>query len=183
MGFADFSRLIDPPLYVLTVADEHENSGCLIGFASQVSIFPPRFLACVSEVNHTARLAASAEVLAVHLLGADQPALAAHFGELTGDEVDKFAGVAWHRGPFGAPILEAARGVFEGRVLERHRFGDHVGHLLEPLDAHTSAAPGPGEQLHLSDTADLGAGHPPEEVLDRPTSGAPRALSARRARR
>ncbi|MDA8298331.1 MAG: flavin reductase family protein [Actinomycetota bacterium] len=171
MGFADFTRLVDPPLYVLTVAGAHENSGCLIGFASQVSIFPPRFLACVSEVNHTAKLTADAEVLALHLLGADQKALAAHFGELTGDEVDKFAGVAWHPGPFGAPILEAARAVFEGRVLERHRFGDHVGHLLEPLDASASAAQSPGEQLRLNDAVDLDAGHPPEEALDHPAGG------------
>lgn len=173
MGFADFSRLVDPPLYVLTVADEHENSGCLIGFASQVSIFPPRFLACISEVNHTAEAAARAAVLAVHLLGADQKALAAHFGELTGDEVDKFAGVAWHPGPFGAPLLQAARAVFEGRVLERYRFGDHTGYLLEPLEATASAVHEHGEQLHLNDAVDLDAGHRPEEALDRPARSAP----------
>src|SRR5690606_28471984 len=51
-----FARLVatfDYPLYIVTTAVGQERSGCLIGFATQCSIHPPRFLACISKKNHT----------------------------------------------------------------------------------------------------------------------------------
>ena len=42
-----FERLVatlDYPLYVVTTALEQQPAGCLIGFATQCSIHPPRFL-------------------------------------------------------------------------------------------------------------------------------------------
>lgn len=163
MGFADFTRHLDPPLYVVTAAAGDERSGCLVGFATQCSIHPPRFLVCISVVNHTFAVAAGAEVLAVHLLGADQRELASHFGELTGDEVDKFAGIAWHTGPAGAPLIEAARAVFEGRVLERVPLGDHVGHLLEPIETRSDAEAAAVRQFRLDDAGGFEPGHPADE--------------------
>ncbi len=57
---AAFARLVatlDYPLYVVTTAVNNEPTGCLIGFATQCSIHPPRFLACISKKNHTFQLA------------------------------------------------------------------------------------------------------------------------------
>ncbi len=181
MSFGDFSGLVDPPLYIVTASAGGERSGCLVGFATQCSIHPPRFLVCLSVVNHTYRVAARAGVLGVHLLAADQHGLAAHFGERTSDEDDKFAGIAWHPGPHGAPLLDAARAAFEGRVVQRLPLGDHRGHLLEPLDETVTGAAaalrsqqsagGPaGRQLRLQDAATLEAGHPADETA--PGAGA-----------
>lgn len=42
-----FQRLVaqlDYPPFIATVAAEGERAGCLIGFATQCSIHPPRFL-------------------------------------------------------------------------------------------------------------------------------------------
>jgi len=92
-----FVAPLDQPMYVLTVAgtDGGHPSGCLVGFATQCSIAPPRLLACLSKENHTYRAAASASVAAVHRLAASDHDLAALFGEQTGDEIDKFARCAW----------------------------------------------------------------------------------------
>jgi flavin reductase (DIM6/NTAB) family NADH-FMN oxidoreductase RutF len=116
----------------VTAANGRELGGCLIGFASQVSIHPPRFLACLSVKNRTYRLAGKADTLIVHPVPEHAEPLALLFGGETGDEVDKFARCEWSPGPGGAPVLAELEYWFAGRVLERIDFGDHVGFLLEP---------------------------------------------------
>ena len=121
-------------MWILTVAAGGERSGCLMGFATQASLDPPRFLACVSRDNHTFGVAEQAGYVAVHACP-DEPdlALARLFGEETGDEIDKFARCEWHDGPEGQPVLDDVPAWFVGRILERFALGDHVGLLLEPV--------------------------------------------------
>src|SRR5438128_2042182 len=100
----EFQRLVatlDYPMFVVTCAspDGVERSGCLVGFTSQCSIPPPRFMVWISVKNHTFEVARRATHLGVHVLPADDPAgLAELFGGETGDEVDKFERCAWHEG-------------------------------------------------------------------------------------
>ena len=115
-----------------------ERSGCLVGFATQTSIHPPRFLVCLSRKNRTFRVAREADVLVVHFVPESAEALAELFGGETGDEVDKLARVAWREGPGGAPVLEQLDTWFAGRVLDRLDLGDHVGFLLDPIAAEAS---------------------------------------------
>ncbi|MGW0178680.1 flavin reductase family protein [Nocardia sp. NPDC003345] len=148
----------DAPVYVVTLHDGTERAGCLVGFASQAGMDPPRFLICLSETNRTYRVAAGAEYAAVHVLGAGDRDLAELFGARTGDEIDKFARCDWHPGPHGVPVLRDAAGWFCGRILSRHDFGDHLGLLLAPEDAH---APEPTPSaLRLHQVIDLEPGHP-----------------------
>jgi flavin reductase (DIM6/NTAB) family NADH-FMN oxidoreductase RutF len=138
--FAELVGQLDYAMFIVTAAAGGEQAGCLIGFASQVSIDPPRFLACLSRKNRTFRVASAsasssqAAVLVVHFVPADAEELAELFGGDTGDEIDKFARCEWRPGPEGVPILSALENWFAGRVLERLDFGDHVGFLLEPID-------------------------------------------------
>src|SRR3954451_16023833 len=39
---------LDDPMFIVTVAGPMERAGCLVGFATQCSIHPPRFLLCLS---------------------------------------------------------------------------------------------------------------------------------------
>ena len=133
--FAELTGDLDYFMLVVTAAVDGERSGCLVGFSTQCSIDPPRFLVCLSDKNHTARLAATADALAVHFLPDTAGDLAELFGSQTGDQVDKFARCRWHTGPAGLPILDACGRWFAGRVLERTPLGDHIGHLLEPFAA------------------------------------------------
>lgn len=51
---------IDYPMYIVTVAAGAERSGCLIGFATQCSVDPLRFLVCLSDKNRTFRISRGA---------------------------------------------------------------------------------------------------------------------------
>ena len=127
---------LDHPMFIVTTTDGRERAGCLVGFTTQTSIDPPRFLVCLSDKNRTFRVAREAEVLVVHLVPAEAGELAELFGSETGDEVDKFARCAWHVGPGGAPVLEGCSTWFAGRILERVPAGDHHAFLVEPVEAH-----------------------------------------------
>jgi flavin reductase (DIM6/NTAB) family NADH-FMN oxidoreductase RutF len=154
--FSTFVDGLDYPLYVVTTALDGERSGCLVGFTTQVSIDPPHMLVCISDKNHTHRLAERAELLAVHVLSPHQHALAELFGEETGDDTDKFARSTWHTGPGGVPVLDDCPRHMVGRVLQRIRFADHLGLLLEP--AEVSVRPG-SVAYTLEDAADMEPGH------------------------
>ncbi|XRQ16232.1 flavin reductase family protein, partial [Actinomadura welshii] len=132
----DSDRFVDGfdyPVFVVTTADPGTGTraGCLVGFATQTSIEPFRFLVCLSRRNHTYRTAEAASVLAVHVLGRDEPQreLAALFGGETGDDTDKFARCSWRPGPEGVPLLTGAPRHLVGRILERVPLGDHIGFL------------------------------------------------------
>jgi flavin reductase (DIM6/NTAB) family NADH-FMN oxidoreductase RutF len=150
---------LDYPLYIVTAAARGERSGCLVGFGTQTSIHPERFLVCISRKNHTLRVAEGAPVLAVHV-PSEEPAeqrAAELFGRETGDEIDKFSQCEWHEGPEGVPLLDSIPNVFVGRVLEQLDLGDHVGFLLDPFEAQH------GEHVHefgFQDAKQIEPGHP-----------------------
>ncbi|HWD75631.1 MAG TPA: flavin reductase family protein [Solirubrobacteraceae bacterium] len=133
--FTQLTGELDYFMLVVTTVGRGRRAGCLVGFSTQCSIDPPRFLVCLSDKNHTTRVAADAEALAVHFLPDTADDLAELFGSQTGDTVDKFARCRWHTGPAGLPILDACGRWFAGRILERRRLGDHIGFLLEPFAA------------------------------------------------
>jgi flavin reductase (DIM6/NTAB) family NADH-FMN oxidoreductase RutF len=133
-----FQRIVaqlDYPMFIATVAAGGERAGCLIGFATQSSIHPPRFLAGISDKNRTFRVARGADSMAVHLVPRDATDLADLFGGQTGDDVDKFERCAWRPGPGGVPLLDDCPNRFVGRIAERIDFGDHMGMVLEPFFA------------------------------------------------
>jgi flavin reductase (DIM6/NTAB) family NADH-FMN oxidoreductase RutF len=159
-AFEEIVAALNYPMFVVTTKrtdDDETLAGCLVGFASQTSIHPPRFLVGLSRRNHTFRTAQHSTHLAVHVLSHKHLALAQLFGGETGDEVDKFARCAWEAGPMGLPILTDASAWFVGRILERYDVGDHVGHLLEPINGSASGMS--GDWVSFADVRDLEPGH------------------------
>jgi flavin reductase (DIM6/NTAB) family NADH-FMN oxidoreductase RutF len=141
-AFHSLVSRLDYPMFVATTAVAGELAGCLVGFATQCSIHPPRFLACISDKNRTYRLSRNAGAMAVHLVPESAGHIVELFGGETGDELDKFARTDWSPGPAGLPLLTDCPSWFAGRILERVTLGDHVGHLLEPF-AGEDAGEGP----------------------------------------
>lgn len=160
VSLGDFVEQAGGAMVIVTAAAAGRRAGCLVGFASQVSVRPPRFLVALSTANHTYRVAAGASALAVHLIDAEDHRLAELFGTRTGDEIDKFIRCAWTAGPDGVPVLDAATAVLLGRVLERIPFGDHVGHLLEPISVTVRRKTAP---FTLAQGMLLEPAHPVEE--------------------
>lgn len=157
--FDGFTDLLDHPMYVVTTAADGEVAGCLVGFASQSSLDPPRFVVWLSKANHTYPVARRASHLAVHLLRREQRGLAELFGGETGDRIDKFADVDFSPGPGGVPVLADVAAWFAGRIERHADWGDHVGFLLAPVDGGATAT-GAVPLVRMSDVRDLPPGHP-----------------------
>jgi flavin reductase (DIM6/NTAB) family NADH-FMN oxidoreductase RutF len=148
---------LEYPMFIVTARAGDEPLGCLVGFATQASIDPPRFLVCLSHENRTYRRGRDAELLGVHCVPADRPDLAELFGGETADETDKFARAAWHEGPGGVPLLDDCGNRFVGRVLWRADAGDHDAFLLDPIDA---VAEGGEEEFTFHRAKRIHPGHP-----------------------
>ena len=135
-GTEAFERIagrFDYPMLIATCTSDGISSGCLVGFATQCSIDPPRFVVFLSDKNLTHRVALGAAALAVHVVPAEHEDLARLFGERSGDEVDKFALCEWEPGSFGEPLLARCPDVFTGRVVGHVEMPDHTGFVLEPV--------------------------------------------------
>ena len=78
---------LDYPMFIVTAAAGGEPSGCLVGFATQASIGPGRFLVCLSDKNHTFGVAARATHLGVHFVPADREDLADLVRDVVVDQV------------------------------------------------------------------------------------------------
>ncbi len=165
-----FNRLVgglDRPMIVVTASVDGERAGCLVGFHAQSSIDPSRYSLWLSKANHTYRVAQYATHFGVHFLAESDRELAKVFGTLTGDQVDKFAGLDVRAGAGDAPILTACANTM---VVRKHAVldegGDHVCVVTEPVEVHDQV---PFAPLLLSHVKDLEPGHPAED-RDEPSS-------------
>jgi flavin reductase (DIM6/NTAB) family NADH-FMN oxidoreductase RutF len=158
-AFHELVAGVDYPMFIVTTAAGQERSGCLVGFATQGSIDPPRLIVMLSKANHTYRVAAGARELVVHFLHAGNRGLAALFGEESGDEFDKFDRCAWTLVEgVGPPVVTGTRGFVAGPILDRMDAGDHVAHLIGVAGARVEAdLPG---QLGFQAIREMRPGHP-----------------------
>lgn len=109
---------------------------------NSVSLQPPLV---VWSLNLRARQLAAFERAAsysVNVLTHAQQALAVRFATLRGD---RFAGVAFHRGASGAPLIDGCGAWFECRHHSITRAGDHMLFIGEVL--HFARARHPGAML------------------------------------
>lgn len=156
-----FTQALDPPMVVVTAAVDGERGGCLVGFHSQASIEPTRYVVWLSELNHTHEIARRAELFVVHLLSSEDHEIARLFGGVTGDDTDKLARCRWHEGDNGEVILDDLPHRFTGRPVERiGGVGDHTGVVLEPIAVDVGPVRG-WQPLRYDDVRDVHAGHPP----------------------
>jgi flavin reductase (DIM6/NTAB) family NADH-FMN oxidoreductase RutF len=154
--FVELTGRLNYPMLLVTTATDGERSGCLVGFSTQCSIDPPRFIVCLSDKNHTTRIASTAAALAIHFPPAEALDLAELFGSETSDEIDKFSLCQWHVGPLGLPIIDECRRWFVGTILERQKLGDHVTFILKPIEVCDDGA---DDTLTFSDVEHLEPGH------------------------
>jgi flavin reductase (DIM6/NTAB) family NADH-FMN oxidoreductase RutF len=168
--FSILASSLDCPLIVVTTVEGQERAGCLVGFHTQTSIDPDRYCVWLSKANHTYRVALRSSHLAIHFLTAADLPLAERFGTLTGDDVDKFAGLRTEPGPGGVPVLQDCPHWLVGRrTVLLDEGGDHVCLVTEPVSVHTTGRFVP---LRLSAAGHLTPGHDNEERPDPPTERA-----------
>ena len=155
-----FIDRLDPDMCVVTAAADGDRAGCLVGFASQCSIRPVRYVVWLSKANRTYRVARTASRLAVHLLTREQRGLAELFSGETGDRTDKFARARGREEAGGAVVLTDAAAWFVGTVVLRCDGGDHVGFVLEPETWGERDDTDGTRLLRLSDAVSIQPGHP-----------------------
>jgi flavin reductase (DIM6/NTAB) family NADH-FMN oxidoreductase RutF len=161
-AFASLVDGLDYPMFVVSAADGDDADACLVGFATQCSIEPSRFLVCLSKNNHTYDIARRTFTLVVHRLRSDQHDVAEHFGAKTElDDPSKLAAWPWRSGPDDTPVIDDCDW-FAGRVQDRFDTGDHVAFVLAPFDGECPD-PAPNAetgQLGYRAVRDLEAGRP-----------------------
>jgi flavin reductase (DIM6/NTAB) family NADH-FMN oxidoreductase RutF len=152
-SFDDLMSMLDYPAFVVTTQAAGVPAGCLVAFATQTSVAPPRFLVGVAKNSHTFAVASRSQHLAVHVLARHHRVLAELFGGQTGHQINKFERCSWRAGPEGMPILDDAIAWFVGRTVNWIDAGDHVAYLLEPVATWVPETL--DEPLYLSDIDDI----------------------------
>jgi flavin reductase (DIM6/NTAB) family NADH-FMN oxidoreductase RutF len=155
-GFSWFGHKLDYPMFIVTAVAEGENSGCLVGFATQCSVHPIRFAVFVSKKNHTQGVAVRAAAMAIHVVPPDAMDLAELFGGRSGDEIDKFERCEWKSGALGSPILARCPHWCEGPVIASLDAGDHRCFIIEPQHGESHGEVG---FLSFSQASSIEPGH------------------------
>ena len=150
---ADLFRRLNAGVYVVGVAEGERRNAFTAAWLMQVS-FDPLLLALSVNPGHASYpLLVAGGGFTVSVLSHDQLDLARHFGTRSGRETDKLAGIAWHPGRTGAPILVGAVAYLECRLTSRIPVGDHEIVIARPIAGEIllpDATP-----LTYADTGDL----------------------------
>jgi len=122
----DFRQAVGAFTTGVTVVTTCDESGTRYGltansFAS-VSLDPPLVLFCVDHRAPSLHGFSRSEHFAINVLAADQEEIAKRFARRSDD---KFAGLNWRVGIFGAPLLDRCIAHIECTLEHRHPSGDH----------------------------------------------------------
>ena len=93
--------MLDLPAFVVTTQAAGQPAGCLVGFATQTGVAPPRFLVGLAKGSHTFGVASLSQHLAVHVLSRRHRALAELFGSQTGPSDQQIRSLLVARRPTG----------------------------------------------------------------------------------
>ena len=97
---------------------------------TSVSMDPPLVLFCAGKSSSTWPKISASGHYCVNILGHDHEHLSRQFSS----KGDKFAGVNWHIGPSGSPIIDEALAYIDCKIHQEVDGGDHViavGRVLE----------------------------------------------------
>jgi len=98
-------------------------AGMTASALSSVSLDPPLLLVCVGREADFHEAISAAPRFAVNVLAADQEQLSCQFAATGGDH---FAGVAYHAGPDGVPLLDGVVATVLCDRWGKHEAGDHT---------------------------------------------------------
>lgn len=128
------------PLVAVSAAHGGRASAQIAVSAHGASIVPdrPRVLVLLWKTNLTHDLVQESSAFALHLLRDDQDELVHRLGFVSGRDTEKLAGLAWHAGATGSPVLEDCLGHVECRVVNAMDGGDMTAFLADVVDGATS---------------------------------------------
>jgi len=116
---------------VTTVDAVGASVGITANSFNSVSLTPPMVLWSLSRASSSLTAFLQAKHFAVHILAADQDALASTFAQRG---IDRFADLKFKRGPDGIPLLDGCAARFECRTAFQYEGGDHMIFVGEVLN-------------------------------------------------
>jgi flavin reductase (DIM6/NTAB) family NADH-FMN oxidoreductase RutF len=112
-------------VYVIGVADGERRDAFTAAWVMQASFDPLLLALSINPGNASHPILHAGRSFTVNVLRRGQLALARRFGTRSGRDEDKLAGLAWHPGRRGAPILDEALAYFECELQSSLDAGDH----------------------------------------------------------
>src|SRR5215210_6242344 len=133
-------RRLSLGVYVVGVAHGEERNAFTAAWLMQASFDPLLLALSLNPQNASAPLVHACGAFTVSVLKRGQLELARRFGTRSGRGQDKLAGVRWHPGRSGAPVLSEALAYFDCELTESFPAGDHElvvgqvvgGRILDP---------------------------------------------------
>ena len=124
-GFRGLAASLPTAVSVVTTTEADGTPvGMTSGTVCSLSCEPPLLLVCIGRSSRTLRTITDSRRFCVNVLAGDGAELSARFA---GRAEDKFAGVGWHRGPSGNPVLdEAVSAWLECELYQVVDGGDHA---------------------------------------------------------
>lgn len=109
---------------VITARDaDGRDVGMTVSAFSSLSLDPPLVLICIDNGASVAPVLEHCELFGINVLSDEQEPISRRFAE---KEMDRFEGVAYHRGQHGIALLDGALAQMECRVHARYPAGDHT---------------------------------------------------------
>lgn len=119
-----FNRQFVTGVTVVTTTDATgAPRGLAVNAYASISLEPPLVLVCVQKTSSTYPALFSASHLGINILAASQTDVVASFAR---SGHDKFAGLAWHDGPDGSPLIDGSSAALEAEIRERYQAQTHT---------------------------------------------------------
>jgi flavin reductase (DIM6/NTAB) family NADH-FMN oxidoreductase RutF len=118
-------RRLTAGVYVVGAAHGQQRDAFTAAWVMQVSFDPLLIAVSVNPDNASYALLRDGGGFAISVLRQGQLELARRFGTRSGRDQDKLAGISWHPGRTGAPILDDAAAYFDCVLAGSMRSGDH----------------------------------------------------------
>lgn len=140
----------------VTVVTSHTPQGEPIGFTANsftsVSLDPPMVLVCLAKTSKNYDTLVNGNGFAVNILSEHQTEISNTFARPVDD---RYAGIDWHKGPAGSPIIGGVSAWFDCKMHKTVDAGDHViliG-LVEAFDATTTPGLGYARGAYVTPSA------------------------------
>jgi len=128
-------RLFTYGLYAVTARHGDDVSAMTVNWIVQSSFEPPMLALAVEADSHSRQVIEASGAFAVNVYETGQRELAGQLGKTSAKHPEKFNGLPTRLSSGGIPVLEAALGWVECKVVGSIPSGDHVVFVVEVVDA------------------------------------------------
>ncbi len=133
-----FNRQFVTGVTVVTTIDEDGRPrGLAANSYASVSLEPPLVLICVQKTTSTYASLFKSTHLGINIMSNEQRGTV---GVFASKSADKFAGLDWHAGPAGSPLIDGSAASIEAEIKERFQAKTHTVFIAKVTHAEIAEA-------------------------------------------